>query len=271
MKSSSLLLASAAASLLAAPLFAQTLGNSTVDDRLDNLSDSIENDFERDTEAFGNTGRPLGFDGALALSGSTTSGNTDTTSLGLGVDLGYYDGTNGYQLQLSYQYADTDGVVSDDSLLYDLEYTRDFNPNYFGFAKLQGSVDSFPADTSDNFAGVGVGYRVYNTRDLQWTVAGGVGYRVADLNTLDDLGEGAVSLSSDYFTRINDGVSFSMDTDIISSDSDTVVFNDAGINVALNNALAMRTSLVTEFHTDPDVGRDDTDNALGVSLVYNLN
>lgn len=265
--------AGAVASLLSTTAFAQTsvLADSAVDDRIENLSDDINNDLVRDDSPFGNSGRAIGFDGALALSGSATSGNTDNTSLGLGVDLGYYDGTNGYKLQLSYQYADTDGTVSDDSLLYDLEYTRDFNPSYFGFAKLQGSVDSFPLDTSDNFAGVGVGYRVYDTRDLQWTVSAGVGYRVSDLNTLDDLGEGAVSVSSDYFNRINDIVSFSMDTDVISSDADTVVFNDAGINVSLNETLAMRTSLVTEYHTDPDVGRDDVDNALGVSLVYNLN
>lgn len=263
---------SAATTLLSAPLYAQNaLGETAVDSRIENLNDDIADDFSRDTTPFGNNGRKLGFDGSFALSGATTSGNTDNTSLGLGVDLGHYDGTNGYQLQLSYQYSDTDGSVTDDSLLYDLEYTRDFNRDYFGFAQLQGSVDTFPADTSDNFAGVGVGYRVYSTRDLQWTVAAGVGYRVSDLNTLDDLAEGAVSLSSDYFTRVAEGVSFSMDTDIITSDSDTVVFNDAGINVALNNQLAMRTSLVTEFHTDPDVGRDDVDNALGVSLVYNLN
>jgi len=80
-----------------------------------------------------------------------------------------------------------------------------------------------------------------------------------------------VSLSSDYFTRLNQNVSFSIDTDVISSDSDTVIFNDAGFNVAVSDALALRTSLVTEFHTDPAVGTDDTDNALGLSLVYNLN
>ena len=263
---------SATAAMLSAPLYAQNvLGDSAVDNRIEDLNDDITDDFSRDTNPFGNQGRKLGFDGSLALSGSATSGNTDNTALGLGVDLGYYDGKNGYQLQLSYQYADTDGSVTDDSLLYDLEYSRDFNRDYFGFAQLQGSIDSFPVDTSDNFAGVGVGYRVYNTRDLQWTVAAGVGYRVSDLNNLDDLNEGAVSLSSDYFARLNEAVSFSMDTDVITSDSDTVIFNDAGINVALNNQLAMRTSLVTEYHTDPDVGRDDTDNSLGVSLVYNLN
>jgi len=67
------------------------------------------------------TWRELGFGGSLALSRSATS---DNTALGLGLDLGYYDGTNGHQLQLSYQYADTDSCVTDDSLPYDLEFTR---------------------------------------------------------------------------------------------------------------------------------------------------
>lgn len=272
MKLTSLLLAGTAASLMTTTAMAQTaLGTSAAEDQIEDLNEAIADDFARDREAFGNQGRPTGFTGNVALSATATSGNSDTTSIGLGTDLGYYDGTNGYQLQLSYQYADSQGTVTEDSLLYDLEYTRDFNPNYFGFAKLQGSVDSFPLDTSDNYLGLGVGYRVYNSYDRQWTVSAGLGYRVADLNSLSDFNEPAVSVSSDYFTRLNQNVSFSMDTDIISSESDTVIFNDAGFNVSVSNDLALRTSLVTEYHTDPDVGSDDTDNALGLSLVYNLN
>lgn len=61
-----------------------------------------------------------------------------------------------------------------------------------------------------------------------------------------------------------------MDTDIIGSDSYTVVYNDLGVNVSMTDTLALRTSLVTEYHTDPAAGRDDTDNNFGVSLVYNF-
>ena len=62
-----------------------------------------------------------------------------------------------------------------------------------------------------------------------------------------------------------------MGTDIIGSDSDTVVYNGLGVNVAMTDTLALRTSLVTEYRTDPAAGRVDTDNNFGVSLVYNFN
>ena len=267
-----LLLAGTAITLLASAATAQNaLGQSNAADRIENLNENIADDIYADVEAFGNEARPLGFDGSVSMQANATSGNTDTTTIGLGVDLGYYDGLNGYQAQLSYQYSENNDTVDEDSLLYELEYTRDFGEAYYGFAKLQGTVDSFPADTSDNFLGLGVGYKVYDTRDLRWTVAAGVGYRVADLNSVDDLDEGAISLSSDYYNRVNDTFWVTNDTDIIASDSSTRVINDLGLNVAMTETLAMRTSLVTEYDSDPAPGVDDTDNAIGVSLVYNFN
>lgn len=272
MKPVSMLFTSVAALTLGSAAAAQTaLDNSAAETRIETLNDSITEDLSRSDAAFGNEGRTLGFDGSLALQANATSGNTDTATLGLGANLGYYDGLNGYALQLSYQYSEDAGSVSEDSLLYDLEYTRDFGSAYYGFAKLQGTVDSFPAETSDNFLGLGVGYKVYDTRDLQWTVAAGVGYRVADLSGVDDLGEGALSLSSNYYNQINDALAFTNDTDIIGSESGTRVYNDLGVNVSMTETLALRTSLVTEYNTDPAPGVKDTDNALGVSLVYNFN
>lgn len=272
MKTTHLLLAGTAASLLATSAIAQTaLGTSGAADRNEALNESIANDFARDNAAFGNEGRALGYSGSLALQATATSGNTETTSLGLGTNMGYYDGTNGYELQLSYQYNEDEGGVSEDSLLYELEYTRDFSSAYYGFAKLQGTVDSFPNATSDNFLGAGIGYRVYNTRDVQWDVQAGVGYRVADLTGVDDLDEGALSLSSSYYNRLNDAVALTMDTDIIGSEGGTRVINDLGLNVSMTETLALRTSLITEYDTDPAPGLDDTDNALGMSVVYNFN
>ncbi|PVA06996.1 DUF481 domain-containing protein [Thalassorhabdomicrobium marinisediminis] len=266
-----LLMTAAVVAFAGAPAMAQTvLGDSAAETRNEDLRESIEDDFERDVPSFGNEGRALGFDGSVALQANATDGNTDNASVGLGMNMGYYDGLNGYDLQLSYQYAETDGVSTEESLLYSAQYTRDFGRSYFGFAKLQGSVDSLPFDTSDNYLGAGVGYRIYNTADLQWSVQGGVGYRVADLNTADDLEEPAISVSSNYYNSLTDTVSLTNDTDIIASDSDTVVYNDLGVNVAMTDVLALRTSVQTEYHTDPQPGLKDTDNTFGVSLVYNF-
>lgn len=249
---------------------AQALGDSAVDTRLETLNDDITDDFSRDDSPFGNEGRALGWNGSMALQSSATSGNTDTASLGLGMNFGYYDGTNGYEVQLSYQYSEDDGDTTENSVLYDLEYTRDFASSYYGFAKLQGTVEELPFETSDNFLGAGIGYRIYDTRDIQWSVQAGVGYRLADLNALDDLGEGALSFSSNYYNQLNEAVSLTNDTDVITSDSGTLVYNDLGLNVSMTETLALRTSLVTEYDSDPEPGLVSTDNTYGVSLVYNF-
>lgn len=272
MKTSALILSAAATALLSTSAIAQTaVGDSGAQTRIDDLNENIANDFERTTDQFGNEGRALGYTGSLALQASATSGNTDTSTIGLGANMGYYDGVNGYDLQLSYQRSEDAGVVSEDSLLYELQYTRDLGAAYFGFAKLQGSVDTLPFDTSDNFAGIGLGYRIYDTAAVQWTVEAGLGYRVADFNGPGDFDEGAVSLSSSYYNQLSDTVAVTNDTDIIGSESDTVLYNDLGLNVSMTDTLALRTSIVTEYHTDPAAGRQDTDNTFGVSLVYNFN
>ncbi len=270
MKNTTLLLAGTALSMMTTGAFAQTFGDSAVDTRNEQLAENIAEDFNRDTGTFGNTGRALGFEGSMSLQGSAATGNTDTASLGIGADLGYYDGTNGYSVQLSYQYSENEGTTDEDSLLYDLEYTRDLGASYYGFATLQGNVESIPFDTSDNFLGFGAGYRIYDTSKVYWAAQAGVGYRVADLNSASDLGEGALTIGSTYSNQLSETLALTMDTDIVSSESDTVVYNDLGLNVAVTEVLALRTSLVTEYHTEPEAGLSDTDNTYGVSLVFNF-
>ncbi len=246
-------------------------GTGTVEDQIEDLQDDIDEDFDRDIGRFGNEGQMLGFSGSFALRGTASGGNTDTVNLGIGTDLGYYDGTNGYSLQLSYSYGEENDVVSEETLLYDLEYRRDLTPSLYGYATLQGSVDQFSSFESDTFLGVGLGYRVINTSDLQWSVQAGPGYRFTELSNLTSVDEMAVGASSDLMVRLNENVFFNFDTDIVASDFDTAIFNDFGITVAMSDALALRTSIQTEFHSDPLPGFDDTDNTFGVSLVYAFN
>lgn len=286
------------------------LGQSAVEDRNEDLADDIEEDFERDIDRFGNEGRALGFDGSVALRATAATGNDEAANVGIGANFGYFDGVNGYELSLAYAFTESEDrfgntVTDQDNLLYDLQYTRDFNPSLYGFVKLQGSHSGdedegetfFDADgnpiaedlnaerENDVFLGFGAGYRFVNTPDVQWSVQAGPGYRFADFSNIDDAivggdlveGEGedieeaAFSISSAYFQRINETVFLTNDTDIITSDSDTVLYNDLGVSVAMSNALALRTSIQTEYHTDRLPGEEATDHIVGVSLVYNFN
>ena len=58
-----------------------------------------------------------------------------------------------------------------------------------------------------------------------------------------------------------------MDTDILGSDANTVVANDAGVNFKLSNNLSTRISYRTEYNSDPVGAAKTTDNTFGVSLV----
>ncbi len=290
------------ASLIAGAAAAQTarvagaegtaFGNTNqVEDLQEDLADEIEEDAERDVDRFGNEGRSQGFSGSFALRGSATSGNDETADLGIGANFGYVAGPNGYDLGLYYSFSQSENDAGDletneDSLLYDLEYTRDITPVLYGFAKLQGSYngDDDEGDDlereNDVFLGFGAGYRIYNTPEIVWSVQAGPGYRFSNFSDItetvtdfddDDISEAAFAVSSNYFNKFSDSVALTNDTDVITSESDTVVYNDLGVNVAMNRSLALRTSIQTEYHSDPAPDEDHTDNTFGVSLVYSFN
>ncbi|WP_299794083.1 DUF481 domain-containing protein [uncultured Marivita sp.] len=263
------------AALSATSVSAQSLvgRDSVAADRNEDLLEAIEDDAERDLDRFGNEGRPQGFNGSVAVRGIASTGNTDSLDIGIGSDLNYVWGPNGIELQLNYVYGEDEGEKTEESLFYDLEYTRDFTPVVFGFAKVQGSVDEFSDYETDTFLSLGAGYRIYNTETLQWSVQGGPGYRFAEINdvTRGDIDEGAFGISSDYAHKLTDTVFLTNDTDVIWSDSDTVVFNDLALNVSMTNSLALRTSILTEYHSEVARGVDHYDNTYGVSLVYSFN
>lgn len=248
-------------------------GTNVAEDRNEDLIEAIEDDAERDLENFGNEGRQQGYSGSFALRGIASSGNTDSVDVGAGADLNYVQGVNGYELELSYSYGADDGTKNEESLFYGFQYSRDFNPRVFGFAKIQGSVDTFSSFESDTFVSFGAGYRILNDANTQWSVQAGPGYRFADLSDVAsaDISEGAFGISSDYSRKLSNTVFVTNDTDVITSSSDTVAFNDLALSVSMTDSLALRTSVLTEYHTDPEPGFKSTDNTFGLSLVYSFN
>ncbi|WGW04968.1 DUF481 domain-containing protein [Tropicibacter oceani] len=248
-------------------------GDSVAADRNEQLIEDIEDDAERELDRFGNENRPQGFTGSAALRAIGSSGNTDSVDVGIGTDLNYVWGQNGIELQLNYAYGEDDGKKTEESLFYGLEYTRDFTPTVFGFGKVQGSVDAFSDFQTDTFASFGVGYRVYNDQTKQWSLQAGPGYRFAELEdiTRADISEGAFGVSSDYAHKLSETVFLTNDTDVIWSESDTALYNDLALSVAVSKSLALRTSVLTEYHSEVAKGTKNTDNTFGVSLVYSFN
>lgn len=237
--------------------------------RNEDLAEAIKDDAERDLDRFGNENRPQGWTGSFALRATATSGNTDSVDVGAGANIGYVDGPNGYELQLNYSLGKDNGVVTEKSMFYGFEYDRDINANLFGFAKVQGSVDEFSTFDTDTFANVGVGYRIVNTPDTQWSLQAGPGYRFAKFSiTAPDVSEAGFGASSNFYQKLSATTALTNDTDLISSSTDTLVTNDLALSVSMSDTLALRTSVLTEYHSDPLPGFKNTDNTFGVSVVF---
>lgn len=242
---------------------------------IEDLEEQISDDRDRDLEAFGNSGRRLGSYGSLSARATTTSDDDDdTTDLGIGLRYGNYDGLNGYDLSLSYNYGEADDEETQNNLLAGFDYRRDLSSNLFAFGKLDVAFDGLADEVgdyeTDTFIGAGLGYRIFNDAQRQWSVQAGPGYRVAKLVDEDEVREAAASVSSNYFQSLSETSYLTNDTDIIASEESVLVSNELALSVSMTNALALRTSLTTAFNDATDDGLGDARNTLGVSVVYNF-
>ena len=248
-------------------------GTDDVNDAVTNVEEQVQDDFDkaRESRSFGAGPAKLGWTGSVSASASAVSGNSDTQDLGVGARFGFSDGINGHDVGLSYTYSKDNGEISANTLGLGYDYTRFFNSDFYGYGQLRYKYDEFGAFEEDGFVGAGVGYRVVNTDDVTWSVQAGPGWRVARAADGSEIDEVAGSATSKLYYGLQNGVFLTNTTDIIASESDTAVTNELGLSVALTGPLALRTSLRTEYHSDPVAGAKSTDNTLGMSLVYSFN
>lgn len=245
-------------------------GQDDAADAVEAIEDGVRDGFNdaRNSRQFGPGGGRDGWYGSVAASGNLTTGNTETADVGIGARFGFRDGPQGHDFILSYTYGEEDGIESANSLRAGYDYTYSFSRDFYGFGRLRTTFDDFGSFERDSFVGVGVGYRVVNTATTSWALELGPGYRFSELRDGRNIEEFAGSFASKLYHEISDTVFISNDTEVLASDFDTYVTNDLGINVALNGPLSLRTSLLTEWNSDPLPGDEELDNTLGVSLVY---
>jgi len=261
-------------------------------DVVEEIEEDVEDDFDRDLDPFGNEGRDLGFSGSIAARVTATSGNDETTDIGLAGRLNYFDGVNGAEVNLAFTFTEdrdfydedtmTTVAASETNLFFSTQYTRELTGDLYGFANgvavyddndevlLDPREDDPEGNREDIFVGVGLGYRIANTDRFQWSVQAGPGYRARENFAGVRTEEVAASVSSDLLYQVSPTVAVTNDTDIITSDEATTATNDLALTVALNESLSLRTSLLTEYDSDPGGTAEEVDNTIGAAVVFNF-
>ena len=279
MKAANPFVLAAAAALVAGAASAQSTVFANEDratDSVDDLQEQIAEDAERDFTGFGNEGRVVGTYGSVALRATANSNDDDdNTNVGVGLRYGTFDGINSIDVSAKYDYASDNGDETTNQLLMGADYRRDLSQAFFAYGKLDVILDSAVTNPTsyerDIFVGAGVGYRILNDATTQWSVQAGPGYRTAEQVNGQSVDEVAGSVSSNYYRSLTELSYVTNDTDVIFSDANTQIQNELALNVAMNNALSLRTSLTTIYNDESDNSFSDANNTLGVSVVYNFN
>lgn len=265
---------SAVALIAASPAVGQTfIGDQAYDDRISDIEIEAERNIARSTDSarytFG-TGQQSST-GSVSLTYSGTTGNTDTQDFAAG---GRFTMINGYwthSLGFAFEFGESNGVKDEENAFLIYDATRSFNDRFYMFGTARLEVDEFASNEKDAFLGVGPGYRIINQDNMAWRVQAGIGARYTELQNGSDDTDVAGIISSRFFYRISPTVSLTNDTDILGSDVNTLVTNDFGVSIAMNDQLSTRIGYRTEYDSDPLPGLEHTDNSLNVSLVYSFN
>lgn len=229
---------------------------------------------------------PEGWSGEGSFSAGVTTGNTETSDLGVGVLLDRKAGLWTLGTEFAADFAETDGLETKDRYFLALQGDREINERLYGFGRTSWEQDAFSGFDSRLFVGGGLGFRVYDTERLGWTLEGGPGLKVDEVEAVlgtDANGDPVIltpSMTEESFSTFarstyrfdfNEAVGLSNDTNLLYGSESTQINNVLALTAALNSALSARFSFDVRHDTNPPLGFEDTDTATRVSLVYGFN
>jgi putative salt-induced outer membrane protein len=211
-----------------------------------------------------------------------TSGNTESESLNIGLDLSYTQGDWSNSVVLKAFRASNNDVESAGSISADYLIKRALNQRSNLFATVGYLDDDFDGFTEKYSLSVGYGYKLIDSEKTKWVTSLGIGYRDASIIIPRPVGDTSLSNStlsingatfvarSEYKTSLTDNTSI-VDNFKLELGSDNSFFeNEAALLVAMNNKFSLKVGFLVRHNTDPGSDSDKTDTITTLSLVYQL-
>jgi putative salt-induced outer membrane protein len=213
--------------------------------------------------------------GEGAFSAGTTTGNTETTDLGIAMKV-RHQGDNWIQYgEVVADYGETENVESKNRVFAAGQIDRIFDDGLSGYGRLTWERDEFSGFDNRYFLGLGVAWKTIDSEATKWTLEGGPGYKIDEVReTLATPASTEESLGlrggSKFEHKLNEAVTASNNTEVVYSEASTQIFNQLALTANLWGNLSARVSLDVRHDTDPLPGFEATDTATRFSLVYKV-
>ena len=208
--------------------------------------------------------------GQASLTGSRNTGNTQTTDVGLGLELDHVDGPWRQRFDATVDYGDAAGERNKERYTLGYQLERTVNDRLFVFGDADYFFDTFGSFREGAFFGAGLGYDVLVDEPLAWSVTAGLGYRLQESALFERSESVAGRVASDFDWQINDNVSFFNDSEALISEPNTYLWNESGLTAELFGNLAARVSFRVDHNTSVPAGQVKTDTVTRVGIVYTM-
>jgi putative salt-induced outer membrane protein len=222
-----------------------------------------------------------GWTGEGSFSAGYTTGNTETADLGLGLRLNREAGIWTFSAEAAADYGETDSIETKNRYFLAGEIDRQLGDKLFGFVRTSYEKDEFSGFDSRLFVGGGLGYLVLEGEPTSWSVQGGPGLKVDEVQPTVEMRNGVLtpvpgsteqSVSvvgkSEFVHAFNDAVSLSNNTEILYASESTQIGNITALTATLTDAFSARFSFDVRHDTNPPSGFESTDTVTRASIVY---
>ncbi len=221
-----------------------------------------------------------GWIGAANLSIAVTSGNSENTSIGTGVNLSRPTRTDKTALYFNtvYDHDNVQGITTADTTNAGLRYDHNINPKIFGFWTLDFARDA-PQDLDlRTVAGGGFGWHVLTKPSRQLDVLGGVVWTHEDYNSNPLIASPAIHNSfaaldfgQQFTEKFGKSTVFTEQAYIFPDLHDTSQYRatvNAGLSTRINGFLSWQTSFSDVYVTNPPPETKSNDVILTTGLGF---
>jgi|GEM_PF-3198854 len=213
--------------------------------------------------------------GDITATASASTGNSDTTDIGIFGRAGTTRGLLTHEFSGGYAYATGADETTKNKAYGAYQLNRSFadglwglDGRTYGYATVRGVFDQLGSFRHDYFAGVGLGHVIISDDRTRWTLEAGPGFRYVDANEGDSELNIAFRAASRFNYALNDNVGFRNDTTVLWAPEDTAIINDTFLRFGLSENLDAKLGLLIEYHTNPADGNADTDTTTYAGIGY---
>lgn len=199
-----------------------------------------------------------------------TTGNSKTSSLGLGIDVFYKPAPWTFELAFAYLHSSTDEVTTAERFKGGLSASRDLTERVDVFVKGAYLRDTFAGLDSLVAINSGAGYKLFNTPSQFLRASAGFGYTWENQTIGVDRNYANAVAGLNYKWTFSKTAFFSNDFGFLLDLADTnnwFINDTAAVTAALTSVFAIKASWTILYRHEPVPGFKTTDTTTAVSLV----